>query len=133
MLDKRASWMHATCVVVRIAAMLLCSFWQQYYDMLEFDCVSCASATGLLQSKRHNECYVPTLGLAVPSTLDGSVKVELIVMLREKRSYINESVKYLSLFSSMIRTPGHFFPSNFASPKLYCYHFRTLGTNKRPL
>ena len=129
MLDKRASWMHATCVVV----LILSANTGAENEMLKIDCVSCVYGTGLKQSKRHNECYVPTLGLAAPSTLDGSVKVELIVMLREKRSYINESVKYLSLFSSMIRTPWHFFPSNFASPKLYFYHLRTLGTNKSPL
>ena len=44
------------------------------------------------------------------STLDGSAKVELIVILRQKISSMNESVEYLSLFSSMIRTPGHFSP-----------------------
>ena len=97
MLDKRTSWMHATCVVVRIAAMLLCSFWQQYYDMLEFDCVSCASATGLLQSKRHNECYVPTLGLAVPSTLDGSVKVERILHSFKREHFWMEILKISEL------------------------------------
>ena len=48
------------------------------------------------------------LGLAIFSTLDGSAKVELIVILRQKRSFMNESVEYLSLFSSMIRLPGHF-------------------------
>ena len=66
--------------------------------MLEFDCVSCASATGLLQSKRHNECYVPTLGLAVPSTLDGSVKVESILHSFKREHYWMEILKYLSLF-----------------------------------
>ena len=67
-------------------------------------------ANRLLQSKRNNECFVRALGLAVFSTLDGSVKVELILIFRQKRSYINESVKYPSLFSSMIRTPGTFSP-----------------------
>ena len=67
-------------------------------------------ANRLLQSKRNNECFVCALGLAIFSTLDGSAKVELIVILRQKISFMNESVEYLSLFSSMIRTPGHFSP-----------------------
>ena len=91
MLDKRAPWMHATCVVVRIATTLLCSFWvptqEQYYEVLEIDFVSCVYATGLLQSKHNNGCYVPTLGLAELSTLDGSVKVEHILTFLQKKKY----------------------------------------------
>ena len=67
-------------------------------EMLKIDCVSCASATGLLQSKRNNECDVHTLGLAVPSTLDVSVKVEHILTFLQKRKNWMEILKYLSLF-----------------------------------
>ena len=62
-------------------------------EMLKTDCVSCTSATGLLQSKHNNECYVPILGLAVLSTLDGSVKVEHILTFLQKRKLLDGNLK----------------------------------------
>ena len=64
-------------------------------EMLKIDCVSYPSATGLLQSKCNNECDVHTLGLAVPSTLDVSVKVEHILTFLQKRKNWMEILKYL--------------------------------------
>ena len=66
-------------------------------EMLKIDCDSCVYGTGLKQSKRHNECYVPTLGLAALSTLDGSVKVEHIFTFLQKRKLLNGNFK-TSLF-----------------------------------
>ena len=85
MLDKRASWMHATCVVV----LILSANTGAENEMLKIDCDSCVYGTGLKQSKRHNECYVPTLGLAALSTLDGSVIVEHIFTFLQKRKLLD--------------------------------------------
>ena len=67
-------------------------------EMLKIDCDSCVYGTGLKQSKRHNECYVPTLGLAAPSTLDGSVKVEHIFTFLQKRKLLDGNFK-ISFFA----------------------------------
>ena len=93
MLDKRASWMHATCVVV----LILSANTGAENEMLKIDCDSCVYGTGLKQSKRHNECYVPTLGLAVPSTLDGSVKVERILHSFKREHFWMEILKISEL------------------------------------